>query len=61
MKRKEFALVQETDVKYFKSVLSEDRVLTEENDVIPFNIDWIKNCRGIVIFIAQIFLKESCS
>ncbi|KOB66588.1 Uncharacterized protein OBRU01_21002 [Operophtera brumata] len=45
-KRKDFSTVQSTDVNYFKSLLSEDRVLTEDSDVLPFNIDWIKNCRG---------------
>lgn len=46
MHRKSFGSLQPTDVNYFVSVLSEDRVLTEESDVLPFNIDWIKNCRG---------------
>lgn len=44
--RKEFSYVNPTDINYFKSILSEDRVLTDVNDVMPFNIDWIKNCRG---------------
>ncbi|XP_049866144.1 D-2-hydroxyglutarate dehydrogenase, mitochondrial isoform X3 [Pectinophora gossypiella] len=44
--RKDFATLQSTDVNFFKSVLSDDRVLTDENDVLPFNIDWLKNCRG---------------
>ncbi|KAI8428595.1 hypothetical protein MSG28_007334 [Choristoneura fumiferana] len=46
VKRKEFGSVQADDVNFFKSVLSEEQVLTEESDVLPFNIDWIKNCRG---------------
>ncbi|KAL0840487.1 hypothetical protein ABMA28_015729 [Loxostege sticticalis] len=46
VKRKDFSTVQANDVNYFKSVLGEDRVLTEEDDVLSFNIDWIKNCRG---------------
>lgn len=46
VKRKQFGTVQESDINYFKSILSEERVLTDENDVLPFNIDWIKNCRG---------------
>ncbi|XP_013178063.1 PREDICTED: D-2-hydroxyglutarate dehydrogenase, mitochondrial [Papilio xuthus] len=44
--RKQFGNIQPSDVDYFKTILSEDRVLTDENDVLPFNIDWIKNCRG---------------
>ncbi|XP_028161858.1 D-2-hydroxyglutarate dehydrogenase, mitochondrial-like [Ostrinia furnacalis] len=46
VKRKAFATVQSTDVDYFKSILGNERVLTDDNDVTPFNIDWIKNCRG---------------
>lgn len=44
--RKDFSVVQANDVNYFKSILGDDRVLTEEDEVLPFNIDWIKNCRG---------------
>ncbi|XP_068630279.1 D-2-hydroxyglutarate dehydrogenase, mitochondrial [Battus philenor] len=44
--KQQFGHVQENDVKYFKSILSDDRVLSDPNDVLPFNIDWIKNCRG---------------
>ncbi|GBP41344.1 D-2-hydroxyglutarate dehydrogenase, mitochondrial [Eumeta japonica] len=46
IERKKFGVVTPTDINYFKSVLSEDRVLTDESEVMPFNIDWIKNCRG---------------
>ncbi|CAK1604076.1 unnamed protein product [Parnassius mnemosyne] len=46
VKRKPFGTIEASDVDYFKTVLSEDRVLTDDNDVLPFNIDWIKNCRG---------------
>ncbi|KAI5645202.1 FAD binding domain-containing protein [Phthorimaea operculella] len=46
VKRKDFGKVETKDVDYFKTVLSEEQVLTDESDVLPFNIDWIKNCRG---------------
>ncbi|XP_028161846.1 D-2-hydroxyglutarate dehydrogenase, mitochondrial-like [Ostrinia furnacalis] len=46
VKRKDFSAVQANDVKFFRSCLGEDRVLTDENEVLPFNIDWAKNCRG---------------
>ncbi|KAG6464802.1 hypothetical protein O3G_MSEX014742 [Manduca sexta] len=46
IKRKQFSNVESTDVNYFKRILGEERVLTEETDVMPYNIDWIKNCRG---------------
>lgn len=51
MKRKEFSTVDASDIKYFKTLLSDDRVLTEATDVLPFNIDWIKNCRGSIIIV----------
>lgn len=38
--------MQSSDVNFFKSILGNERVLTDDNDVTPFNIDWIKNCRG---------------
>ncbi|CAH0627234.1 unnamed protein product [Chrysodeixis includens] len=46
IKRKDFGTIKSSDVSYFKSILNEGRVLTDENDVMPYNIDWIKNCRG---------------
>ncbi|CAH0727868.1 unnamed protein product, partial [Brenthis ino] len=46
IKRKKFRILKPADVNYFKTILSEERVLTEESDVLPYNIDWIKNCRG---------------
>ncbi|XP_053602263.1 D-2-hydroxyglutarate dehydrogenase, mitochondrial-like [Plodia interpunctella] len=46
VKRKNFAKLQTKDVEHFKYLLGDERVLTDETDVLPFNIDWIKNCRG---------------
>ncbi|XP_013188156.2 D-2-hydroxyglutarate dehydrogenase, mitochondrial [Amyelois transitella] len=46
VRRKNFSKVVTKDVDHFKSLLGEERVLTEDADVLPFNIDWIKNCRG---------------
>ncbi|XP_039749295.1 D-2-hydroxyglutarate dehydrogenase, mitochondrial [Pararge aegeria] len=46
VKRKSFGVIQPSDIDYFKTILSEERVVTDESDVLPFNIDWIKNCRG---------------
>ncbi|KAJ0179980.1 hypothetical protein K1T71_004571 [Dendrolimus kikuchii] len=57
VKRKPFNTVEIVDVNYFKSILSEDRVLTEESDVQPYNIDWIKNCRGQ----SKVVLKPKCT
>lgn len=44
--RKKFGLVTNEHINYFKSVLDEGRVLTAPDDVLQYNIDWIKNCRG---------------
>uniref|UniRef100_A0A2A4J6D8 D-2-hydroxyglutarate dehydrogenase, mitochondrial n=1 Tax=Heliothis virescens TaxID=7102 RepID=A0A2A4J6D8_HELVI len=46
IQRKPFGTIESSDVGYFRSILGEERVLTEESDVLPYNIDWIKNCRG---------------
>ncbi|XP_072940857.1 D-2-hydroxyglutarate dehydrogenase, mitochondrial [Epargyreus clarus] len=46
IKRKHFSPLQQEDINYFKSIFKEGQVLTEESEVLPFNIDWIKNCRG---------------
>ncbi|CAB3243791.1 unnamed protein product [Arctia plantaginis] len=46
VKRKNFGTIQSSDIGFFKSILDEKRVLTDENDILPYNIDWIKNCRG---------------
>ncbi|KAM3962905.1 D-2-hydroxyglutarate dehydrogenase, mitochondrial-like [Aphomia sociella] len=44
--RKAFTQVVGVDLKYFKKILGNERVLTDDSDVLPYNIDWIKNCRG---------------
>lgn len=46
IKRKDFATLQSTDISYFTSILSEDRVVTDESEILPFNIDWFNQCRG---------------
>ncbi|VVC92865.1 unnamed protein product [Leptidea sinapis] len=46
IKRKSFGTINESDINHFRSILSENRVITDESDVLPYNIDWIKNCRG---------------
>ncbi|CAB3252098.1 unnamed protein product [Arctia plantaginis] len=46
IERKNFGVVDSSDVGFFKSILDEQRVLTDENDILPYNIDWLKSCRG---------------
>ncbi|XP_041976038.1 D-2-hydroxyglutarate dehydrogenase, mitochondrial [Aricia agestis] len=46
VKRKEFGVLKNDDVKFFQSLISKERVLTDESELLPYNIDWIKNCRG---------------
>ncbi|KAL4708420.1 hypothetical protein ACJJTC_019656 [Scirpophaga incertulas] len=57
VKRHDFSTVRTTDIDYFKSILGKDRILTDDQDVAPYNIDWIKNCRGN----SQLVLKPSCT
>ncbi|XP_026751344.2 D-2-hydroxyglutarate dehydrogenase, mitochondrial-like [Galleria mellonella] len=44
--RKDFTTAESRDLDYFKKILGAQRVLTEDSDVLPFNVDWFKNCRG---------------
>ncbi|XP_075970459.1 D-2-hydroxyglutaric acid dehydrogenase [Anticarsia gemmatalis] len=46
IKRKNFGTIESADIGFFKSILSEEQVVTDESDILPYNIDWIKNCRG---------------
>ncbi|CAG9115395.1 unnamed protein product [Plutella xylostella] len=46
MSRKSFGSVESSDVNFFKSILGDDRVLTDEGDVQPYNVDWLQHCRG---------------
>ncbi|CAG9560244.1 unnamed protein product [Danaus chrysippus] len=46
VERKKFGTVRPSDIDYFRTILSKERILTDEEDVLPYNIDWIKNCRG---------------
>ncbi|CAH0407654.1 unnamed protein product [Chilo suppressalis] len=46
VKRKNYANVHNSDINYFKSILGEERVLTDKDEVMPFNTDWLRSCRG---------------
>ncbi|RZF38635.1 hypothetical protein LSTR_LSTR014480, partial [Laodelphax striatellus] len=46
MKRGKFAELQGSHIQHFINLLGPTRVLTDPNDVEPYNIDWIKVVRG---------------
>nr|CAD7452815.1 unnamed protein product [Timema tahoe] len=46
VKRHNFALLDSNHVQFFKSVLGQDRVLTDAEELETYNIDWLKMVRG---------------
>nr|CAD7394669.1 unnamed protein product [Timema cristinae] len=46
VKRHNFALLDSNHVQFFKSILGQDRVLTDAEELETYNIDWLKMVRG---------------
>lgn len=46
IRRGEFAELSDRHVQHFTSLLGKTRVLTDDDDVHMYNVDWIKNVRG---------------
>lgn len=46
MKRGDYAKITTNDIKYFESILSPDRCITEQHDIEPHNIDVYRTYRG---------------
>lgn len=46
IKRHNFAALQDNDVKYFENILDKNQIITNEDEVQPFNSDWLKSVRG---------------
>ena len=46
VKRGEYALLTESDVSYFKSLLSDGAVITDMEELDGFNTDWMGIVRG---------------
>lgn len=52
VKRGNYNTISDKHVQFFESVLGKERVITDPNDVHPFNVDWIKmvcGCSDIVL------------
>ena len=46
VKRGNYVILEENDVKFFESILGSNRVLTEEEDLGGYNTDWLGTVRG---------------
>ncbi|XP_014243138.1 D-2-hydroxyglutarate dehydrogenase, mitochondrial [Cimex lectularius] len=46
VKRGDFGYVTDKELKEFESILGKDRVLTDENEVSAYNVDWLKTVAG---------------
>lgn len=46
IKRGDYAIINDADLQHFERILTNDRVLTDANDVASYNVDWIKMVRG---------------
>ena len=46
LQRKNFKIIDEHDIDYFKSIIPKDDVITNESDLIFFNTDWLKKYVG---------------
>jgi len=46
LQRKNYKVIDEQDIDYFKSVIAKDDVITNESDLIFFNTDWLKKYVG---------------
>ncbi|XP_077297507.1 D-2-hydroxyglutaric acid dehydrogenase isoform X2 [Arctopsyche grandis] len=57
VKRKSFNLIEDAHVSFFQNLLGKERVLTDESELLSYNIDWIKNCRGE----SRVVLKPKCT
>ncbi|XP_075214603.1 D-2-hydroxyglutaric acid dehydrogenase isoform X2 [Lycorma delicatula] len=49
IKRGNYTELNDNHVKFFKDLLGSDRVLTDPNDVQPYNTDWIKMVCGTLV------------
>lgn len=51
VKRGNFNNLTKDHVNFFKSVLGDSRVLTEESDVASYNVDWLRTVRGMKLYL----------
>src|SRR5438105_12881114 len=41
-----YATLTDKDISFFERLLPDGRVITNPDDCLPYNIDWIKTCQG---------------
>lgn len=46
VKRGNYAVLNDSHLQTFENILSRERVLTDEEDVQSYNVDWVKMVRG---------------
>ena len=46
LQRKNFKIIDEHDLDYFRSIIPKDDVITNDSDLIFFNTDWLKKFVG---------------
>ncbi len=47
LKRKNFAALQSKDIEFFQKIIGSQHVLTDQDAVAPYNVDWMCSVRGI--------------
>ncbi|XP_044730727.1 D-2-hydroxyglutarate dehydrogenase, mitochondrial isoform X3 [Chrysoperla carnea] len=61
VKRGDYSQLNDDHIKYFTQLLGETRVLTDEDEVQSYNVDWIKNCRGYSKLVLKVRTTEEVS
>ncbi|KAG1653221.1 D-2-hydroxyglutarate dehydrogenase, mitochondrial [Nymphon striatum] len=46
VKRKSYSKVEDSDINYFKNFLGNQAVITDKDDLLAYNTDWLRTCRG---------------
>jgi hypothetical protein len=44
--RGEYSSLKQENVKFFQSILSEDRVILDTEEICSYNVDWLRTMRG---------------
>jgi len=45
--RGNYAQLSNVHIQHFQSILPKERVITDANDVAPYNVDWLRMVRGL--------------
>lgn len=46
LKRGNYAALEDKDLKYFKSILSANQIVTDSDELEGYNTDWLRSCKG---------------